>query len=54
MFLNVLKNVIPTLLRNAPKLWAYNYVTIDDCTFNVLLVIYLNYYDKLWCRDELI
>ena len=39
MFLNVLENVIPTLLRNAPKLWAYNYATIDDCAFNVLLVI---------------
>ena len=41
MFLNVLDNVIPTLLRNAPKLWADNYVTIDKCNFNVLLVIYL-------------
>ena len=39
MFFNVLENVIPTLLRNAPKLWAYNYVTINNCNFNVLLVI---------------
>ena len=41
MFFNVLESVIPTLLSNAPKLWPYNYVTIDNCNFIVLLVIYL-------------
>ena len=41
MFFNVLESVIPTLLSNAPKLLPYNYVTIDNCNFNVLLVIYL-------------